>query len=76
MTIHIDITEAQKRFLEIIQAAERGEEVYITKDTQPVVHILAAKEPKKRPLFGSAKGQVSMADDFDAPLDDFQEYIK
>jgi addiction module antitoxin, RelB/DinJ family len=30
---------------------------------------------KKRPLFGGWKGKIKMADDFDAPLDDFAEYM-
>ena len=28
-----------------------------------------------RPQFGSAKGLIKMADDFDAPVADFQEYM-
>ena len=28
-----------------------------------------------RPKFGSARGRVRMAPDFDAPLDDFAEYV-
>ena len=74
MTIQIDITEAQKRFLEIIHAAERGESVIITKNTHPVVQIIAATQVKKHPTFGSAQGLMTIADDFDAPLDDFREY--
>ncbi len=27
------------------------------------------------PVFGSAKGKIKMAADFDAPLDDFKEYM-
>ena len=27
------------------------------------------------PIFGSAKGKIKMASDFDAPLDDFKEYM-
>ena len=27
------------------------------------------------PKFGSAKGKIKMAADFDAPLDDFKEYM-
>lgn len=30
---------------------------------------------KPRPQFGNARGQVSMSDDFDAPLEDFAEYM-
>lgn len=35
------------------------------------------KEPqqKKRPI-GLMKGKIWMADDFDAPLDDFKEYME
>ena len=29
----------------------------------------------KRPIFGCAKGQFWMSDDFDAPLEDFAEYM-
>jgi hypothetical protein len=32
--------------------------------------------PESKPHFGSAKGLVTfMSDDFDAPLDDFNEYM-
>jgi len=31
--------------------------------------------PEKRPVFGCAKGQFWMSDDFDAPLEDFAEYM-
>lgn len=33
----------------------------------------AAQPPRKR-CAGSAAGRVNMADDFDAPLDDFSDY--
>ena len=33
------------------------------------------KEPKKERGFGCAKGQFRMADDFDAPLEDFKDYM-
>jgi hypothetical protein len=31
--------------------------------------------PRKTPVFGCAKGRFKMSDDFDAPLDDFKEYM-
>ena len=30
---------------------------------------------EKRPFFGCGKINIKMADDFDAPLDDFKEYM-
>jgi hypothetical protein len=35
----------------------------------------AVTEQKKTPVFGCAKGQFRMADDFDAPLEDFKDYM-
>ena len=32
-------------------------------------------EPLKERVFGCAKGQFRMADDFDAPLEDFKDYM-
>jgi len=43
------------------------------------VDFLLSKKKKavksKQPKFGCAKGQFKMAVDFDAPLDDFKEYM-
>ena len=36
---------------------------------------MTAENEKKRPKFGSAKGKYQMSADFDAPLDDFKEYM-
>jgi len=35
----------------------------------------AKNEPQKVPVFGCAKGKYHMADDFDAPLEDFKDYM-
>ena len=35
----------------------------------------AATKQQVVPQFGSAKGKIKMAPDFDAPLDDFKEYM-
>ena len=35
----------------------------------------AKAEPRKVPVFGCAKGKYRMAEDFDAPLEDFKDYM-
>jgi len=41
-----------------------------------VSQLLSNKKPKSKRLAGCMKGLVKyMADDFDAPLDDFKEYM-
>lgn len=37
---------------------------------------LHAASTTKQPQFGSAQGFYQTRDDFDAPLDDFQDYMK
>lgn len=75
MAYRVDITDAPQRLLDLIQAAEQGEEVIITKNQQPLIQLVPILAERPRPQFGSARGQVQMRDDFDAPLDDFREYM-
>jgi len=53
-----------------------GDEVIITQGGQPLVKLVAlTRQSRKQRQFGSAKGLIRMADDFDAPLGDFKEYM-
>jgi prevent-host-death family protein len=67
MTYQVDIAEAQHRLLDLIQAAEQGEEVIITRDQQPLIRLVPLHQLMNRPQFGSARGLITMTDDFDAP---------
>ncbi len=67
--------EARFNLFDLIEAAFRGETVFITKDNQQSVQLIPITQPKHRPSFGSAKGLIVMDDDFDAPLADFSEYM-
>ena len=71
----INLAEASKNLPELIEAAINGEEIVITKDEQPVVKLTPVSPVKRRPLFGSAKGLITMSDDFDEPLEDFKDYM-
>jgi prevent-host-death family protein len=66
------LAEAKARFSEVVQAAMLGDTVTITKENRPVVRITAIKPAKRMP--GTGKG-IRMSADFDAPLDDFSEYV-
>ena len=71
-TVTLDI--AQANLSDLIEDAIHGKEVFITKDGKPLVKLVPVSQPKPRPVFGSAKRQISMSDDFDAPLEDFKDY--
>jgi len=75
MIQEVNLDEAKARLLDLINAALKGETVIITKDSQQMVQLVPAGQPARRRQFGSAKGLIVMADDFDAPLADFDEYV-
>ena len=75
--MHLTVQEAQARLPELIDDLETGEEIVITRDERTVAKIVgavAATSALRRP--GTGQGLVTyMADDFDAPLEDFKEYM-
>ncbi len=71
----VDIDEAAKRLAALVDAAIGGEDVFIVMDAERVVRLVPVKQAGRR-VAGSAKGLITMADDFDAPLEDFREYME
>lgn len=59
----------------IVDAAYSSEEVMVTKEDQTVVKLITTSPSNCRPKFGSAKGLVTISDDFDEPLEDFKDYM-
>lgn len=43
--------------------------------TIPAPILNGSDEGGNRPRFGSARGMITMTEDFDEPLDDFKEYM-
>jgi prevent-host-death family protein len=72
MSVQYKLADAKARFSELVRKAMLGESIIVTKDNKPVVKIVAIKPAKRKP--GTVKG-IWMAPDFDAPLDDFAEYM-
>ena len=71
----IDLNKVKENLTELVELAADGEEIVITKDHKPLVKLVSATEKKRQRLFGSAKGLIKIADDFDEPLEDFKEYM-
>jgi len=72
----VDIGQARRRFDELLERAFHGEDVVIMKDDRPFVRLTAPStaEKKRKRQFGRVEGEIWMSDDFDEPLDEFQEY--
>jgi len=67
---------AQKTLPDLIKDVQLGMHIVITKDEEPVAEMVPIARPKPKPIFGSARGLVKVAEDFNAPLDDFAEYVR
>jgi prevent-host-death family protein len=73
--IMVNVHEAKTKLSALLSAVERGEEVVIARNGEPVAKLVHYVEQPKLRRLGCAIGLVTyMADDFDAPLDDFDEY--
>ena len=76
-TIQVNIHEAKTQLSKLIQAALNGKQVIIARGNKPVVRLEVLPEARSNRKIGNAKGLLlSMADDFDEPLDDFREYME
>ena len=68
MATTVNIYEAKTQLSKLVDTAAQGEDVIIARNRKPVARLMALK-PEKRPLrMGLMRGEIWIADDFDAPL--------
>ncbi len=72
----VTLDEAMMHLVDLIDAAAAGEDVFITKDEGLTVQLVPRAIGVRKRQFGSANGLISMTPNFDAPLDDFKEYME
>ena len=75
MIYRLKQSDLPKKLWNLIDAALRGEPVFIQRDDKALIQLLPLKQMLHPRKAGSAKGMIEMSDDFDAPLDDFAEYM-
>lgn len=72
----VTIHEAKTHLSRLIQQALAGEEIVIAKGQQPLVKLVALPEARLQRRIGHARGVILfMAEDFDEPLPQFQDYM-
>jgi antitoxin (DNA-binding transcriptional repressor) of toxin-antitoxin stability system len=78
MPATITVEEAQASLKDLIDKLAPGEELVITQNQQPVAKLIATPGPPHKPRQpGTLRGTVLyMAPDFNAPLEDFKEYME
>jgi len=73
----ITLEEAQTHLSELLSRLQPGEEVLITAAGQAVARMKKAERTSWPCQAGSAKDKILwIAPDFDAPLEDFKEYME
>jgi antitoxin (DNA-binding transcriptional repressor) of toxin-antitoxin stability system len=75
----VTIEEARDKLVDLIHTLQSDEEVVITENNRPVARLTLILQPvqRKSRLPGTLRGTVKyMAPDFDAPLEDFKEYME
>jgi antitoxin (DNA-binding transcriptional repressor) of toxin-antitoxin stability system len=73
----ITIEEAQTKLRDLIHNLLHGEELVITENDAPIARLIRSPRTLWPCQPGSAKDKRHwMAEDFDAPLEDFKEYME
>jgi prevent-host-death family protein len=67
----VNVHQAKTHLSRLLQEVEQGEEMVIARSGVPVARLVAWRAPTQ-PLAspGAMRGQIELADDFDAPLDE------
>jgi prevent-host-death family protein len=73
----VALEKAQASLADLLKQVAEGEEFTITQNGQPKAK-LSAVSPRNRPQAraGSLPGVIWLSPDFDAPLHDFNDYMK
>ncbi len=73
------LEDDSSQLAQLIQQAGSGEEVIFVRDSIPIAKLVLLPEMNsqpRRPGYGCGKDDILyMADDFDAPLEDFKDYM-
>ena len=70
----MNVHEAKTHLSRLIQEVVNGGVVIIARDNVPLVRLVLLESLERPRVVGSAKGLIELADDFDEPLTDFDEY--
>jgi len=74
--VTMSVEEAQKNFSGVLNLVTAGEDVVLYQEGQPVVRMTALPTRSGQRSPGTAKGKITIAPNFDAPLseDELREF--
>lgn len=75
MRIKVEMADTETRLSELIDSLGSGDEILITREGLPLARLVPVEDAGPDRVPGSAKGLFAVPDDFDAPLDEFSDYV-
>jgi len=69
----VTIEDAQAKLPQLIEELGLGEEIIITRNSQPVAKLVS--QPPPQPIFGRGKGKVLIVAEDEEHLKDFEDYM-
>ena len=72
----IELDQVAEHLAELIEEVQQGGEIILTQDDRPIAMLVNFPRPAPRRIPGTAKGLITFAEDWDAPLEDFEEYTR
>lgn len=73
MSISVGMHEAKTTLSRLVEAAQSGEDVVITRRGEPVVKLEPVHPLPREELLGMFEGQIELADDFDELPEDIAQ---
>lgn len=73
--MQLTLNEAQNQLPQLLQSVSEGKEVIIKNSEGQNFQLILLPTIANKPQFGYAKGLVKILDNFDDPLDDFEDYM-
>lgn len=72
--MQVNVHEAKTQLSKLLDKVEHGEEVIIARNGKPAARLsrIEPEQPKER-VFGNMRGQIWIADDFDAWTPELEE---
>lgn len=71
MTLTLNVTDGSLNLTQLLKRARQGEDIIIVEGERPVARFVLLDKNNMRRVPGTAKGQIVIAEDFDAPLPEF-----
>ena len=75
-TTQIELEQAAGCLPSLVADLGDGDEIILTRDDVPVARIVGYSDPARTRRLDTAKGLITIAEDFDEPLEEFEEYMR